>query len=401
MTAVNFHWRDGIPRLQSHYESQDEEDYTPERDESLFPRLFKMAKDIRMMRAPESRDESMDGHEALELIGILFQNIEKKPVELFSRAALGAPWKVPRTLPQASLINRLLAHSMSVQRSAFLFTEFENCIMSGDCMTVCGLMHFYLENYLGIKSDVNLGILKLNDDVTGGGGGRGRPRGLPMVWLTIHGTLIDNTFHHFPDERRRPPGSEVFDDKLVAAKRVENYSEEDPTSDDLGLELVEELGSNSCPHDLRLYKAFGNQRNIEKYTVFRAMFAPVYPHMRMYSMGMAPLLAELKTLSDYDKPTFNLWMKWSQQCWNCHEKDGGFKLKLCAVCKKGRYCSTECQREDWASHKLLHRDMEANISYWEEKSANVDVGPPIDLLSMMMPPPMLHQPRRQGRRNRR
>merc|ERR1719376_345113 len=208
------------------------------------------------------------------------------------------------TLPQASLINRLLAHSMSVQRSAFLFTEFENCIMSGDCMTVCGLMHFYLENYLGIKSDVNLGILKLNDDVTGGGGGRGRPRGLPMVWLTIHGTLIDNTFHHFPDERRRPPGSEVFDDKLVAAKRV------------------------------------------EKYSVFRAMFAPVYPHMRMYSMGMAPLLAELKTLSDYDKPTFNLWMKWSQQCWNCHEKDGGFKLKLCAVCKKGRYCSTECQRED-------------------------------------------------------
>jgi len=387
MTEVEFDWVNGIPMPRALVEEQEE--YNPEEEESWFPKMFKVAKDIRNARSPQSRNEPIDGGEALELIGLLFQRMSnvKIPLELFSQAALGAPWKVPRTLPQASLINRLLAHSMSIQRSVFKFTEFEDCIMSGDCMTVCGLMRFYLENYLGIKADVNVGVLKLNGVA---GGGR---RGLPLVWLTIHGTLIDNTFHHFPDAARNLPPSSL-DDRLVAAKRVENYSEEDPTTEnpDDDLEMVEELGKKNYPQDLRLYKAFGNARNIEKYTVFRGMLAAVYPHMRMYSMGMAPELLELKKLSDSDRPTFNLWDKWSQQCWNCEEQfqDGGAKLKKCSVCKKGRYCNAHCQREDWPTHKLLHKDMEAHIAYWKEKSANVDVGPP-----MYVPlPPCWHRARR-------
>jgi len=30
---------------------------------------------------------------------------------------------------------------------------------------------------------------------------------------------------------------------------------------------------------------------------------------------------------------------------------GGLELRTCAGCKAIRYCSAECQKEDWASHK--------------------------------------------------
>jgi len=43
----------------------------------------------------------------------------------------------------------------------------------------------------------------------------------------------------------------------------------------------------------------------------------------------------------------------SKICWNCHI-DGdteGIKLHKCSACKKARYCSRECQVEDWERHE--------------------------------------------------
>lgn len=40
----------------------------------------------------------------------------------------------------------------------------------------------------------------------------------------------------------------------------------------------------------------------------------------------------------------------------------GEKLKRCSKCKVVKYCSAECQREDWALHKAVCRkvDVEGN-----------------------------------------
>ena len=44
-------------------------------------------------------------------------------------------------------------------------------------------------------------------------------------------------------------------------------------------------------------------------------------------------------------------------CQKCakFESPGGGKLLTCARCQVARYCSKECQKEDWAQHKILCR----------------------------------------------
>merc|ERR1712142_34488 len=93
----------------------------------------------------------------------------------------GAPWKIPKTLPDEDKINRLLEHSTRAQLAFHSNTEFSHCAMSGDSLTVSGFLHCLLK-CLGIQSEVNTGVLKIGQ------------HGLPMTWLTVHGTLIDNTY---------------------------------------------------------------------------------------------------------------------------------------------------------------------------------------------------------------
>jgi hypothetical protein len=40
----------------------------------------------------------------------------------------------------------------------------------------------------------------------------------------------------------------------------------------------------------------------------------------------------------------------SENCWGC-ESPGKPELLTCSQCKKAKYCSTVCQRQDWRAHK--------------------------------------------------
>jgi len=317
------------------------EDEVVRNSKKMFPKMFKEAQDLQLPGGTKSA-------EAVTMtLGAFFQKLPKERIEVFANPEVVAPWKIPRTLPQAALINTLLAESMTVQSSGFFKrTEFAKCIMSGESLTISGLIHIYLKN-LGIRSNLNVGILKMKREEDGY---------LPLVWLTIHGTLIDNTYHYWPRNK-----AEVFDKEMTRAKRMEFYSEQDPT--DPSLKLADCLGSTTCPQDPKLYKAFGNVKDIEKYIVFRACTPEVYPNMRLFSMGIAGVLSDLKY------PVRSLPEKWEKLCWNCERKSA--TLKSCTQCKEGMgmYCNTECQKADWESHKLLHKDLRANIRYWKAKAA--------------------------------
>jgi len=317
--------------------------------EKRFPKLFKEARALMAPMAPAARGNNpIDAQFAIMALGFGLMKKIPKYDEVFTNEAVGAPWKIPRTLPQATLINTLLSKSMSVQSSGFFKrTEFAKCVMSGDSLTVSGLLHVYFKN-LGIRSELNVGVLRMKREEEGH---------LPLVWLTVHGTLIDNTYHYFPENK-----TEVFDKRMISAKRMERYSEQDPTDPDL--KLAECLGSTTCPQDPRLYKAFGNTKDVEKYIVFRAGTPEVYPNMRLYSMGISEVLSELKYDTQIMLPD-----KWNKMCWNCERKSA--TLKSCKDCKEGMgmYCEAECQKADWESHKLLHKDLKANIAYWRAKAA--------------------------------
>ena len=48
---------------------------------------------------------------------------------------------------------------------------------------------------------------------------------------------------------------------------------------------------------------------------------------------------------------YNLQSKFmSQKCHNCFKTHS--KIMMCSKCKMSGYCSSECQRADWVSHKI-------------------------------------------------
>jgi hypothetical protein len=40
-------------------------------------------------------------------------------------------------------------------------------------------------------------------------------------------------------------------------------------------------------------------------------------------------------------------------CFVCKKDEKDFKLFQCSVCKSVKYCSQECQKLDWKSHKII------------------------------------------------
>jgi len=47
-------------------------------------------------------------------------------------------------------------------------------------------------------------------------------------------------------------------------------------------------------------------------------------------------------------------VSWSRSCAQCGAAPAaGAKLRFCARCTTVPYCTVECQRADWAAHKLI------------------------------------------------
>ena len=81
------------------------------------------------------------------------------------------------------------------------------------------------------------------------------------------------------------------------------------------------------------------------------------PRALIYDLNMRHYI---KTKSGLVIPS--LAEKWHCLCWNCFNP--GDKLQRCAKCKIAIYCSQNCQREDWKSHKELH-GMQTQIEFDE------------------------------------
>jgi len=304
----------------------------------LFPRIFRVADSL--CNDDEFVVNSLEDAAMICLNG----RIPAEEVALFSRASIGAPWKIPRTLPRAAKINALLERSMAAQMNTLTDTEFNKCFMSGDSLAVCGVVHTVLK-YAGINSEFKTGVLKVGD------------KGLPMVWLTIHGQLVDNTHHYWPGGTSA--AGDVCDE-IFELKRVEMYLEEDPTTTELP--LVKQIGSRTCISDPRLLKAYATPENIGKFLAVRKGHPNAYPNFQLYALS---LMLSMSTMDcslmlaekSRDHPPFRL----LNQCWTCDKKS--WHLKTCVECREAKYCGRTCQRADWPVHKLLHQDIRANSQF--------------------------------------
>jgi len=90
-------------------------------------------------------------------------------------------------------------------------TEFNEFILSNDCLTVCGLLQTYLKS-LGINSDLKCGVFAFSSSVNSDG--------TPHVWLKIDNNLIENAFLCIPDNKE-------IQALVFKTKSEEYYFEED------------------------------------------------------------------------------------------------------------------------------------------------------------------------------
>jgi len=331
-------------------------------EEESCPKLFKQARETRFIASlfKAKKENPMTLKSAIAELGvhnIPIQTVMRFYFEFFK----GAPWKIPKTLPDEDKINNLLCQSMRAQMGYHLKTEFDKCVMSGDSLTVSGHLYCLLK-CLGIRSEVNTGILKVGDS------------GLPMTWLTVHGTLIDNTNHYWPGSH-----AGVINRKLLDLKGVERYIEEDPTA--ASLPLLDELGSKTCVTDPKLMKAFGTSECIEKLVLFRAHFVQPYINCQFYFFGMYDVVKDLYGGMMKNESAIN---KWCFQCWSCERR--GVSLMACSGCKVARYCDTNCQKADWLMHKLLHKDLKANTAFQKSRVNKDDTGGVSDDSCLLMIP---------------
>jgi len=286
--------------------------------------------------------QKLDPHLGNAIMCVLKERKSSKTVPLLSEI-VGAPWKIPRTLPGARKINYLLERNMAYQMDSLPGTEFEDCFLSGDSLGVCSQLFMGLKS-IGVQSHFNVGLLRVGD------------KALPMVWLTIHGTLIDNTYHHWPGMDKKE-----IESRLRSAKTIEHYIEEDPTT--TKWPLIDQLGSKSCLSDPRLLEAFAKPEKIGQYIGFRIGQPTVYPNFSLYSYAFLLDSATKSQATVRGKEITGPYND-ARNCWFCKKESKS--LKKCQTCGAGLYCDTKCQKADWADHKLLHKDRETNRLFQEE-----------------------------------
>lgn len=70
----------------------------------------------------------------------------------------------------------------------------------------------------------------------------------------------------------------------------------------------------------------------------------------------------------------------ANRCWNCNElprilRDGQRQVSACGRCREARYCSRECQKEHWKSHKAVCRSGDAATASEPRAAARADDKP--------------------------
>ena len=171
--------------------------------------------------------------------------------------------------------------------------------------------------------------------------------GAPHVWLTVAGRPIDNAHVEIPDRS--------FVELTYRAKREDLYlAKENPFKSDRRLYLGQEdsLVDETVKHNLRIFREYGNDANVEKYVVFALHSAELNPSVMMYHILMRHLLRERLGIEAED-----LESKWAARCWKCDKgQEDSATLKTCAACTRAKYCDKVCQEDDWKAHKLLHKE---------------------------------------------
>jgi len=260
------------------------------------------------------------------------------------------PRRFPENLPGQEEVNTVLFVSLLFQKSDPLNSGM-GCIMSSDSLTVNGLLHFYLKS-LGIDSELHHGTVRVEGC------------GIPMAWLTVQGELIDNSYHYWPGIK-----GGVFIPDLIGLKKEEFYYEEDPA--ETTVPLMTELGNHTCVTDPRLFKAYANPENIQKFLFFRSEYPGVFPNLQLYICGIGYYCEEEGGLCDILKSRLGYLdshkerEKMTLHCWTCGAKPKN--LQQCIGCKVAKYCHAQCQAADWPIHKLLHKDVKLNTAFQKQK----------------------------------
>lgn len=172
--------------------------------------------------------------------------------------------------------------------------------------------------------------------------------GTPHVWLSVAGRPIDNAHVEIPDRS--------FVELTYQAKREELYrAKENPFKSERRLYLGQEdsLFDETVKHNLRIFKEYGNDANVEKYVLFALHSAQLNPSVMMYHILMSHLLRDRLGVEAED-----LESKWAARCWKCGKQRGkSVELKTCTACTRAKYCDKVCQEDDWKAHKLLHKEI--------------------------------------------
>ena len=153
---------------------------------------------------------------------------------------------------------------------------------------------------------------------------------IPHVWLTIDGTIVDNTYAmHIPENL------------FVISKSTAKYINEEPSESNnkcfLGDEETRSKGG--VDHNIKLFKWVLNNQDQALVMSFNKLQIQHY-----YTMMT-------RFMKDKYNVTVPAFVPPNHYCWKCQTEAS--QLKSCARCKVSKYCSKQCQKNDWKEiHKI-------------------------------------------------
>ena len=245
--------------------------------------------------------------------------------------SLASPWRVSDQVENSETINRILAQSLVVQSSTIPLSDHPNlphCIYSNGCIIIGELMRYYL-SWLNIDAKVHCGSIK-----------KGPGRYMIHVFLEVQGEILDNTYIHYPPggasaQARLEFYLSVLGPKL---KTLENYRRTPPSNPYTD---SDKIMMTSCKSDLNMKKNITSTMKIKQLGAPTVVYDKLMRHFLKMELGVdVPPVTEVI----------------ANVCWGCGEEKEN--LKTCNDCKAAKYCTKECQLEDWKTgcHGLDHKE---------------------------------------------